>query len=195
MTTITNEIRDLVVKRAVARALDADKATLKTAQVIFAQKLYEHTYDDDLVEARRMSTKWVQRRRGWKLSGPCWTWRDVSYEFMGQDIELPQDEPVPPHGGTLYCSPKNPKVEGSVEHPLWPEAAKLLKEHQRIWKAQEALEENVRAVMATVKTYKQLESTWPDGMIFLPPATVKYPVVVSTSVVKNLNKVLGLPPK
>lgn len=185
--------RATIVDRGVAHAMTPHWAALKDEALLAAELIYNCHYGDLQARIEALPKEWF-----------CWTdtiyvetqdlgfRRRYSLGDYGMDPLLPLggDRAIPPHSGD------SGHFKIDKDHPCFTPVASL----GRHWKQNNALEAAIRDKLLTlvysVKTVEKLAERWPEGKVFYEDLLGVKPAVhlpVDASLVKNINKLLGLP--
>lgn len=190
---LNKESRATIVDRGVQHAMTQHWIALKEEATRVAEMVYQHTYGGLQPQIAAMPKEWF-------------TWTDTIYVVtenlgfkhryrstdFGMDPLLPllQDRAIPPHSGD------SGQFDIGKDHPCFA----VVKALGRQWKVNRELESAIRNKLLTlvysVKTVEKLAERWPEGKVFYEDLLEVKPVVhlpVDASLVKTVNKLLGLP--
>jgi hypothetical protein len=190
---LTRELRNTITIKALAGFMVAEKAAIEKRRVAFGIELYEHTHGSveatvaGLPEVWREMTETIYIEcEGFEVKCPPWK---VHNHFLDSKVSLGRLRPVPVSNGSDL------EIE-NANHPLWEKARQLVKDHVRIVKKEEELQQKIRDVLHSCNTVKQLEAAWPEGLQFLPANyTVTTTAIVPVGLSDQINAMLGIPSK
>jgi len=185
--------RATIVDRGVAHAMTPHWNALKEQAQIAAETIYSYTYGDLQARIEALPKEWF-----------CWTdsiyvvttdlgfknrYRSSDY---GMDPLLPlgRDRAIPPHSGD------SGQFKIDKDHPCFTPVASLGRQWKQNYELESAIRNKLLTLVYSVKTVEKLAERWPEGKVFYEDLLEVKPVVhlpVDASLVKTVNKLLGLP--
>ena len=149
---LSQSIRDKIIKAAVKGACEKEAERLRKQEHKLGMKLYAKLYPAAEREAA------AQLPAGWVHLDGC-----LRIAVGGMDMTFTVDEKVPVKtDNNGYCR----RLGIVVDEKLQQEALDLHSAKEAIKQRGKELHANLRAVLESVNTYKQLSEIWPEGKKF-----------------------------
>lgn len=174
---LTNEIRLRVRRDMIKQAFDKKLATINETIHARAREYYDACLGNGVAEALK------------KIPEDFLNWEGTI------TVQLPTHRVWVPLGERRPVPRQNRLLGSALEHPKIVEAiADALSEKKCLEESRMEAEQEADAVLASVRTLKQLEAVWPEAVPFVEKYRPKECTALALPVQK-LNSTLGLPPE
>lgn len=176
---LTNEMRDKIIRSMALGAIEKEKAALEKHEHALALKLWKAVYPAaERVAAAKMA-------EGWILMDKC-----LRFNLCGMNITLNAAEPVPVKASiNRYCN----RLGDIADEKLRDEYTAHYLASEELKKKGRDIEQQAKALLYSVTTFKRLEEAWPEGKKFYDkfrPASEK--AGVPALLTDNLNALMGI---
>lgn len=185
---LTNEIRNIIISKAMSVAFDAREKAQAKAITILADAVYQHEYGAIEKIANKLPGDWCDDDHHVYIEAAGFHWRGDRDGKVYNGLKMSKSRRVP-----RYQSNKPIKIGGA--HPLNDQAQAVAEEHAALLRDREAMRTKLRAVVYSATTLPKLLEVWPECQKFVPtdlkPAAR---ALVPVELVTELNSALGLKP-
>lgn len=196
---LTNAIRNTIVKNAIEHRFASEIAAHTEARAKFGQALYDGAYkiDADIIQAECTSDEWYEKSKDISITHP--DFENLYHYVSRSDNARLGDADDKEHSrfelSRAVVMPKhNPHVKIAKGNVLYEQAKALAKSGNELRKAIDKAKSELRTLLRTFGTTKNLFEAWPEGERFLDstPAPVKSKALVPADLAARINDMLGL---
>lgn len=184
---LNQDIRDKALAAALARAFSDREAAHKEQREALGNALHSHEHGDGEKIAEAMPEGWVNTTREIVIQHV-----DFERHSNSSTTKYTKEDATILLGRWRACPRHSPRVNVKDDHPMFRDFCTLAKSGDQLRKERAALESKIRTVLYSCNTVAQLKEVWPEGVPFLPVVEKKEKAMVPVSLVKELNKTLGL---
>lgn len=183
MTALTKEMRQSAIVKAMAQRFKDDDAKLEAQRTALGDAVYAHEFGQLEPIAKQLPEHWMES--GSSVCIACDGFKTYR-QADGPEPHLPltSERRLPANGGRY--------IEINAKHPLYKQAQAIVKSHHALLDAKAKLCADLKAILFSCNTVKQLQEHWPEGVQFVPAALSSVTAVVPVSAIKRVNDALGL---
>lgn len=189
---LNKQIRQDIVTAAASAKFDPVFAEIKRARTNIADEIYNHLHADDEKRIKKAAPEgWyatINKVRIVKLTGFTSTMykKEMPPKEVDCELIMSNRRPYSVHQNALEFKPNpgsifNAELEAVRDKEIKARADKL------------ALEADLRAIVNSANTLKQLKQIWPEGEAYFPEEVKKTGALVPVDAIKKVNEKLGLP--
>lgn len=204
---LTKEHRENIVTQALRFRFREAEAAVEEARCALGPLMYSHLVPPkDEARVKAIGPDWQR----WAFSTTQISIVHENFEDKGRfyartrredklDQVLPLDAPRPFGAFEPFRDEDDGRMHTVFEirknHPLRSAFDKVVKQHHKLVNERNEVAVQLRALLNSRRTLKQLRAAWPEGERFFPAEPSKSTAVVSIGLSDQINKVLGLPEK
>lgn len=184
---LTNQIREIIIDKAMHKAFDARDKAHEKATTALADAVYQHEYGTAGKIAAKLPENWCTRINAIEIEAAGFNyWRREGR--MDSCLKMSKTRPVPENQRS-----NPPKIGGA--HPLNDQAQAVAEEYQAINRDKEALRAKLNSILYSVTTTEKLLDAWPESKQFIPASAPTTTALVPVELVPELNAALGIASK
>lgn len=184
---LTNEIRKVIIDRAMHKAFDARDKAHEKATTALADAVYQHEYGAIGKIAAKLPENWCERGRGITIKAAGFSWRRQD-ALKNECLTMSKTRPM---ARDQWSNPA--LITG--DHPLNEQAQAVAEEYQAINRDKDELRAKLNALVYSVTTTEKLLEAWPECEVFIPASVPTSKALVPVELVPQLNAAIGIKAK